>query len=153
MTSHPRPRRILPPVYFLVTLVVMILLHKQWPVARWLAPPWTWLGIAVVVLGFGFALAGRLLFRRHDTTIKPGEVSTALVTGGPFRVTRNPMYVGMTATLLGVAVVCGTLSPFVPVPLFWWIIDRRFIRMEEAMLAATFGEEYANYKQRVRRWL
>ena len=151
--APPRPRRVLPPVYFFLTIVVMILLHELWPIARWLERPWTWLGILPVVLGVGVAVAGRLLFHRHDTTVKPGEVSSALVTGGPFRMTRNPMYFGMMATVLGVAVMCGTVSPLLPLPLFWWIIDRRFVRMEEAMLENTFGESYVAYKRRVRRWL
>jgi protein-S-isoprenylcysteine O-methyltransferase Ste14 len=63
------------------------------------------------------------------------------------------MYLGMVSSLLGVAVLCGSATPFLVVPAFALFIERRFIRVEEKMLEETFGSEYAAYKARVRRWI
>lgn len=63
------------------------------------------------------------------------------------------MYLGMVLILSGIAIVCGTIGPFVPVPIFIWIIQRKFIHFEEAALEEKFGSEYVAYKGRVRRWL
>jgi protein-S-isoprenylcysteine O-methyltransferase Ste14 len=93
------------------------------------------------------------IFDRAGTTIKPFEESSALVTTGPFRVSRNPVYLGMVLGLLGVAVLAGSLSPFLVIPLFAVLIDRRFIQAEEAQLERTFGASYVAYKSQVRRWL
>ena len=85
--------------------------------------------------------------------MRPFEQSTALVTGGLFRYTRNPMYLGLVLMLLGAAVGFGTLSPFFAIVVFVWWIQSRFIVREEAFLAGIFGPEYLAYKARVRRWL
>ena len=94
-----------------------------------------------------------LIFKRRGTTILPFRESTALVTSGPFRYSRNPIYCGMIAMLIGLGVLLDSATPFVIVPVFGWIIDRYFIRREEADLETVFGAEYEAYKARVRRWL
>jgi protein-S-isoprenylcysteine O-methyltransferase Ste14 len=83
----------------------------------------------------------------------PFTQSTALVTGGIYRWTRNPMYLGMMSGLIGLAVLLGTLSAFLPIPLFVWQIRRKFVLPEEAFLEGIFGGRYLEYKARVRRWL
>jgi protein-S-isoprenylcysteine O-methyltransferase Ste14 len=80
-------------------------------------------------------------------------VSSALVVDGPFRFTRNPVYLGMVLFLFGVGVLLGSLTPFLVIPLFALVIDRRFVRVEEAMLTKAFGPSYSAYQSRVRRWL
>lgn len=146
-------RRVLPPVYLLVSAVVLVLLDWYLPLATWVEPPWTRLGWGLVVLGIGGVLVTAAMFRRHHTTIRPFQTSDALVTGGLFRLSRNPIYLGMVCVLVGLAVVGGSASAWVVPPVFAWIIDRRFIRVEEAMLAERFGEDYAHYRRRVRRWI
>lgn len=148
-----RPRRVLPPIYFLLSIIAMVTLHYLWPLALWLSAPWRWLGLAAILLGVGVALWGNVLFRRNETTVKPGEVSSSLVVGGPFRFSRNPMYVGMIMVLIGTGLLCGTLSPFFVIPFFVAVIHYRFVLMEEAMLEDAFGEEYSNYMTKVRRWI
>lgn len=76
-----------------------------------------------------------------------------LVTGGFFRYTRNPMYLGMVLLILGAAMLYGTAGALLPAPFFAWIIQRNFIRAEERFMEAAFGEEYLAYKKSVRRWL
>ena len=148
-----RKRKIVPPVYLLLTLIAMTALHFLVPIARIIPPPWSYAGAGLVVLGFGIAAAAAGAFARAGTPVIPFERSTALVTSGLYRFTRNPMYLGMVIVLLGTAVLFGTLSPFLPVPIFAWIIQTRFILGEERFLEEIFGEEYLAYKRSVRRWI
>jgi protein-S-isoprenylcysteine O-methyltransferase Ste14 len=146
-------RRILPPAWFLGAVVLMSALHWGAPLYRWHVPALRWLGGALVVAGFVLTLASARLFARHGTAIKPFERSSALVTSGPYRFTRNPMYVGLVAMLAGLALLLEALSALLVVPIFAWIVATRFIAVEERMLAERFGTAYAEYRARVRRWL
>ena len=143
----------MPPIYFFLTIGAMVGLHYFFPIVHWIDDTWGWIGWVPIGLGVSLGLMGDVLFRRHDTTIKPYEESSSLVTGGPYRITRNPMYLGMTLILLGIGVLCGTLTPFLEIPLFVALINYRFIRMEEGMLEERFGDEYLYYKTKVRRWI
>jgi protein-S-isoprenylcysteine O-methyltransferase Ste14 len=75
------------------------------------------------------------------------------VTGGFYRMTRNPMYLGLAISLAGIAILFGTLAAFLPLPFFMIVIQRRFILKEEAMLAVKFGDQYRKYCNSVRRWI
>ena len=83
----------------------------------------------------------------------PFKNVTSLVTGGVYRVTRNPMYLGMALVLLGTAITVGAFSALFVPPIFMAIIELRFIRPEEEMLAGIFGEDFAIYCKNVRRWI
>jgi protein-S-isoprenylcysteine O-methyltransferase Ste14 len=146
-------RKILPPVWLLIILIVMTGLNYFVPIARIIPAPWSYGGAALIVIGIALAAIGAGTFRRAGTPVIPFEPSTALVTSGIYRVTRNPMYLGLVISLLGAAVLFGTLSPFFPIPVFIWIIETRFIRGEERFLEEIFGADYLAYKRRVRRWL
>ena len=145
--------RILPPVFFVLALGAMVLLHYALPGPRWLADPWRLLGSLLVFAAVTWVICAAVLFRIAGTAIKPYEQSSALVTEGPYRVTRNPMYLGMVVTLLGAGIMLGTTIPFIVVPLFAALIQARFILMEEGMLEAAFGQAYRDYKAKVRRWI
>ncbi len=148
-----QPRKIVPPVWLLLCLLAMGLLDNFLPLAEWLAPPWSYLGFGLILAGLWLALAGVAKFMQAGTPIIPFERPTALVTGGLYRHTRNPMYLGMVLLLLGIAVVLGSLSALLPIPAFIWIITRQFIEGEERFLTEIFGDDYLSYKARVRRWL
>ncbi len=152
-TDRESPKRALPPVYVFVAVILMTCLHLLVPVRRFVEGSYRYLGIVLLLAGFGTVLWAAMLFRRAGTTIRPFERSSALVVRGPYRLTRNPIYVAMTAGLTGIAVLFGSLTPFLVVPLFVYLIDRRFIRAEEAMLEEALGADYSAYKTRVRRWL
>jgi len=146
-------KRVLPPTYFFLAIVAAAGFH-------FLAPgcvviPWPWKLIGCLGVGGGAALTGltEAAFKRHGTTIKPFEESSALMTSGPFRFSRNPMYLGIALILAGIATLFGSLTPWFAVVAFCVLIDRRFIRVEESMMEATFGEPYREYKKRVRRWI
>jgi protein-S-isoprenylcysteine O-methyltransferase Ste14 len=142
-----------PPIYFLIALVLMLALHLALPLAKPLRAPYTWAGFLLIALGIGLAVSAGRLFGRARTTIKPFERSSALVIAGPYRFTRNPMYLGMVVGMLGLAILLGSLTPPLVIPPFVALIQQRFIRAEEADLQAAFGPRYEEYRRRVRRWI
>ena len=150
---QPSSRFLVPPVYFLVALLLMGFFHRVAPWARVLEAPYRYGGVVLMALALGLILWAALLFRRAGTNIRPYLPSTALVLDGPYRFTRNPMYLGMAGTLLGAAVFLGSLTPLIVIPAFMALIAERFIVPEEAKLEAAFGRGYVDYKARVRRWL
>ncbi len=85
--------------------------------------------------------------------MKPFEESSALVTSGAYRISRHPMYLGIVLIVLGIALLLGSLLSFVIVAALAGLLDRRFIAVEERMLAARFGEAWQAYKRRARRWV
>lgn len=151
--SMSNRNKALPPVYFLVAIVTMICLHFVAPIGVILLAPVSYLGALIFVIGVTIVIWPAIVFDKAGTSIKPFEGSTYLVTDGLYQVTRNPMYLGMVVILTGIAVLFGTISPFIPIPLFCWLIQTKFIVFEEAALEETFNDEYRNYKKRVRRWL
>ncbi len=93
------------------------------------------------------------LFKKKETSHDPAETPTTLVTSGPYRFTRNPMYLGMTSILLGIAIFIGTISLFLAPLAFCITINATFIPKEEKILENIFGSEYLDYKNKVRRWV
>lgn len=145
--------RIIPPLYFLSSLIIMAALHYWYPVAILLETPWRFTAVVLLLAGvLNTAIAARL-FKKHETPIRPFEKPQLLVAEGLFAFSRNPMYLGMAIFLIGFALILGTVSPWLVVPVFVWIIQTRFIRVEEAGLEALYGDEYRRYKRRVRRWI
>ena len=110
-------------------------------------------GSAVFVLGAALAGWGWLIFRRARTTRVPGETSTTLVTWGPYRFTRNPMYVGLSVAYLGEAGILHQVVPIVLLPLTIAYLNRAVIPVEEERLHAVFGAQYERYGRKVHRWL
>jgi protein-S-isoprenylcysteine O-methyltransferase Ste14 len=107
------------------------------------------------VFAFGAAVAGWgwLMFQRAGTTRVPGEISSAFVTWGPYRFTRNPMYVGLSVAYLGEAGILHQIVPVILLPLTILYVNWVVIPLEEGRLRAKFGVEYELYTKRVRRWL
>ncbi len=152
-SSLGRGRHLPPPAYLVGAIVLMLFLDRALPIARFHSP---WTAVAGAILAAaGVALHVRATnhFRRRATTAEAlGDAST-LVTDGPYRRSRNPMYLAGLIMLVGVGLVLESASPFLVVPLFGWLIWTAYVRREEAMLAERFGEEYDAYRSRVRRWI
>ena len=148
-----RKRGPLPPSCFLGGLVAAVALHFALPLAPVLAFPWRWVGVMPVAVGLALNLLADGAFKRVQTTVQPFEESSQLVTGGVFRVSRNPMYLGMVLVVAGVALLLGTAGPWLAAAGLAVALDRAFIGPEERMLAATFGQEWESYRRRVRRWI
>lgn len=145
--------RIKPPAIAWVCLGLGIGLHVLWPELRLLDGPVRLAGLLVSALGVGVMLWAVRQFDRagapHSTRADP----TSLVAGGPLRFSRNPMYVGMTGFLLGVAMLVGTAPAFVAPLAFWLVMRLVFVPYEESVLEGALGDRYLEYKQHVRRWL
>jgi len=146
-------KKILPPTYVLIAIVIMAVLHLLFPVTVIISLPWNVIGLLPLLLGIGINLMADNALRKVKTTVKPFEESSALVTSGVYRISRHPMYFGFVLILIGVAVIMGSLTPFLIVPAFAILIDVVFIRVEERMLEDEFGRTWLNYKRQVRRWI
>jgi protein-S-isoprenylcysteine O-methyltransferase Ste14 len=151
--SNAQQKKVLPPVYFLAAIGVMVALHFFFSDFRWLPAPARLIGFVPIGVGLAFGVIADAQFKRHGTTVKPFQPSSALMTGGMFAVSRNPMYFGMVMILSGLGICLGTVAPLVIIPLFVWIISTRFIRVEEKMLEEQFGDTFVDYRSRVRRWI
>jgi protein-S-isoprenylcysteine O-methyltransferase Ste14 len=115
--------------------------------------PWDLLGLLPLVLGAALNVVADQAFRAAKTTVKPFQESAALITDGVYRVSRHPMYLGFVLILLGLAILLGSLTPFLVVPVFAVLMDRVFIVVEERMLAEKFGQAWLDHKVKVRRWV
>ena len=152
LPSVERKRKIIPPVYLLVTLGLMWLVHLIFPVIQYIHEPVAYIGVLGVVLGIIMAAISAGMFKRAGTGIKPFDEATTLVTNGFYRYTRNPMYLGMILMLAGVAFLMGSIGAVLPVLVFILIIRNNFVLGEERFLEAGFGKQYLDYKSTVRRW-
>ena len=150
-----RPRTlILPPAPYAAALL------GGWWIDRNRLPLPLELGDLTAPLG-GLALGAGLLlfawtlwtFARHRTTVNPYAGASALCTRGPFRFSRNPIYLGDWFMLAGASLLLETAWPLAFAPLIWIMLRFGVIRHEEAHLEAKFGDAYRAYKSRVRRWL
>jgi protein-S-isoprenylcysteine O-methyltransferase Ste14 len=118
-------------------------------------PAWLRIGGAAAGVAFLLLLDTRAMvsFQRRGTPFNPARPAKQLVTDGPYRFTRNPMYLGMACAYAGGALAAGTLWPLAFLPLVLLVVDRAIVPREEAHLSASFGDEYERYRARVRRWL
>ena len=145
--------KIKPPSYLLIAIILIVIFHFTLPVTTLIPPPWTLLGIIPLAAGIVINVSADQTFHEVNTAVCPFEASSVLVTCGPYRFTRNPMYLGFTLVLFGVSMILGSLTPYVVVIAFALLMDRKFIRMEERKLAVTFGMQWEGYKTFTRRWL
>ena len=149
-----KPKRIIyPPIWLVIGLVVIFTLNEFLPLARFTGSLGWYLGGFAILIGLVLLVHAGGMFKVAETDLIPFQNVTALVTTGVYRVTRNPMYLGMTLVLLGTAITVGAFSALFVPALFMAIIEFRFIRPEEAMLRELFGDEYETYCRNVRRWL
>ena len=147
--------KVLPPVIALVIALAM------WAVSRF-TKTYPLLGharvgtaIAILVVGIAFMAMGVLALRRSRTTLNPTQPNTtsALVIGGVYRITRNPMYLGLFFVLIAIGLLLSSSWSLLGALAFALYIDRFQVVPEERALIELFGDEYAAYKANVRRWL
>jgi len=127
--------------------------HFLVPVAVEIPPPYTYLGIPVMLAGLLVSAAASRAFRTAGTSFQLHGETSRLVTDGVFRYSRNPMYLGMLVWLLGLAILLGTLTPFLFPLLVFLLLNSAIVPMEERSLRQVHPAEYAEYERRVRRWL
>ena len=147
-----QPPKILPPHYFLLSLVLMLgltfVLEQHLIGSRW-----AYIGAIPMLVGAALAASAARQFSSAGTNIIPLTKSTALVTDGVFAYTRNPMYTGMILVLAGFALVLDNPWCWVVVGVFFLIVRQLFILREEPLMHETFGDDYSSYQSRVRRWI
>ncbi len=105
------------------------------------------------MIGGGLARAFFRAFALADTPVSPYSESTALVTSGVYRWSRNPGYLGMTLAYAGIAVLAGAVWPLAVLPFVVLVVDRAVIAREERYLTRKFGQNYTDYRAKTRRWL
>ena len=145
-----------PPLIYGMPMLLAAVLHSRrpWPIADGNLALLASAGLLVIATGIAIGVASVYSFRKANTTILPaGRPTTAIVERGPYRFTRNPMYVAMGCAYLGLSLVLNNVWALVFFPFVLVVIDRAVIRREERYLAAKFGAPYREYCERVRRWL
>lgn len=149
--------RVFPPAVPLVAILAGLGLDWLWPIDPGFslaAPARTWVGgliLAGAVLGLG--LWSIVLMRRTGQSEMPWTPTTEIIERGPYRISRNPMYLQLVLVCLGLAVLLWNAWIALLTPLSAWALKRLAIDPEEAYLEAKFGEPYRAYKRRVRRWI
>lgn len=118
----------------------------------WMASSYV-LGWFLIAVGIAFGPGSALLFMLKRTTLKPAGQPSGLVTDGPFRISRNPIYLGLAVGYVGLAIVLGRLWPIILLPLPLVVLNSIVIPFEEDRMGKTFGAEFSAYRRHVRRWL
>jgi protein-S-isoprenylcysteine O-methyltransferase Ste14 len=142
-----------PPLIFLAGLAAGFALEALLPgstvpdLVRWIA------GGAFLLAGLGLLATFNAAFGRADTAVEPWKPTTAIVSSGPYRFTRNPAYLGMALTYIGIALLADALWALAPLPVVLAVVTTGVIKREERYLEQKFGSEYTDYRRRVRRWI
>ncbi len=146
---------VFPPAIYLVALGLGFLFQRFLPLS--VGESWRagggWLGYALIVAGLALMVTSVGLFFRAGTTPNPTRPTTTLVIRGPYRFTRNPMYVGLTVLTAGIGLAAHTLWPAIMALVGTVVTHRVVIAREERYLEQKFGAQYVEYATRVRRWL
>ena len=160
MIDHPASNladnagvRVPPPLIYVVLFGLGLILHQIVPFT--FSPVIPARVAALIFLGAGVLLAtwSNILFRRAHTSLVPIKPSTALVVRGPYRLTRNPMYLGLLCVYIALALWFGVVWALVLVPLVVLAVQRLAIAKEERYLEQKFGDAYRQYRTHVRRWI
>ena len=142
-----------PPAWLVLFLAIAYLQSRFWPVLMVDAPlldviGWTLFGLGVALMLWAFTE-----FLRLKTSVVPRRIPSAFIAGGPYRFSRNPIYLADVVMLAGLVLVFGSLIGLLLVPLLMAVIHHRFITGEETGLSRTFPKEFAQFCRRTRRWL
>lgn len=147
------PSRLYPPHYLLLSILSIVGIDSL------LQVPFVSSAIALVggllflLSGIVLAASAARLFSKAKTGIVPFSESTKLVVSGAYRFTRNPMYLGMFFCLIGVTLLVNNVLGLLVLLLFFFIIRQKFVLKEEVQMLETFGDDYAQFKARIRRWI
>jgi protein-S-isoprenylcysteine O-methyltransferase Ste14 len=135
-----------------ILIALPILFHYLIPVMIVIPKPYSYLGVALMLLGFVLMAWAAMLFRKVGTNFQLHGGGSVLITSGPFRLSRNPMYLGMLIWLIGLAILLGSLITFLFPALFFLLANFLLIPLEEKDIEQKAGKEFIEYKRHVRRW-
>jgi protein-S-isoprenylcysteine O-methyltransferase Ste14 len=144
---------IFPPLLLGLMVLFMIVLNWLLPLPISLRSAALALGLILTILGMGCLAWGRTTLRQAGTNVNPLKPTTAIVSEGPFRFSRNPLYVGGTSFLVGLSLAIGTWWGCILLIPFAFILHYGIILPEERYLEQKFGDSYLTYKRAVRRYL
>ena len=150
--DHPNVK-IHPPVLLLIHLLVVFAMNWLLPLADSVPKFVEWLGYGLILTGLGFAFSAMGRFRSARTTLDPHGSVSAIVMDGPYRISRNPIYLGLLCSLIGLPLVLEIYWGAVLSPVFVTAMNQLVIKHEEVYLEEKFKDVYISYKSRVRRWL
>ena len=142
-----------PPLIFLIAVVIGVGAHFLCPVLLSPPTPWRILGAVLAVTAATIALSARGQMVKAGTNVRPDLPSTAIVTGGPYRFTRNPMYLSLCLLNLGIGLMLCDVVPVALTAGLAAVLHFGVILREERYLERKFGDAYFSYRGRVRRWL
>ncbi len=142
-----------PPLYFLAAFLLGWLLHAVSDDHLGGRPATTWVGVVLLAAGLALDVWATLTFRRARTTVVPYRRASALVDTGPFAFSRNPMYVGMAMEVVAGALIIDSWWPLVLLVPAIALVTVVVIKPEERLMYEAFGQQYDDYRERVRRWL
>jgi protein-S-isoprenylcysteine O-methyltransferase Ste14 len=141
-----------PPLLYAVALAAMLALRWLWPLPIFSGAAF-WPGLALVALAVGLLIWGRQTLVTGGTNVDPSLPSTAVVTSGPYRFSRNPLYMGLTVVYLGLTLALDTWWGIILLALVLIVMHRGVIQREERYLERKFGDGYRQYRAAVRRYL
>lgn len=143
----------LPPLLYGATFTGVLAFHWLFPLPVLEQGVALWLGVALLLVGLGIGLWGQRTMRAAGSNVNPSEPTTAIVTGGPFRFSRNPMYVGLTLIYLGLSLAVNTGWGFIALVPLLVVMHHGVVLREERYLERKFGETYQRYRAKVRRYV
>ncbi len=143
----------IPDLTLVLSIVLSVLLDRAQPVIELIPFPFSLVGWLIILWAIGLVLASIRSLQANKTSTDPLGAPTTLITSGPFAFSRNPLYLAYFLTMLGTAFVLGSFSAFIPPLLGFLLLDKWIIPIEEKAMSETFGEAYAVYQQKVRRWI
>ncbi|WP_237067983.1 methyltransferase family protein [Microbulbifer guangxiensis] len=144
----------LPPLIYAAFVLLAVGLQWLYPLSMGSRSTWQWtIGAILLTAGALLALWGKLTLDRAKTCVHPGGSTRTIVTTGPYRLSRNPLYLALTLIYLGVTALLNTAWPLILSPLLLWLMHAGVVRREERYLERKFGEEYRRYLRQVRRYL
>lgn len=146
-------KKIPPPAIVLLGIALQCLVNKYAPVYDYGSYVSTASGIVIIIVAVLLASVSVAIFRKSKTTVVPHGKPSKLVAVGPYKFTRNPMYLSLLLVLMGSSFIFGTVSVLAIPLIFMLIIDSQVIPMEEKTLRHKFGKQYDSYAKKVRRWL
>ena len=141
-----------PPVIALLSLIIAVIFNYSFP-TKFIPKPFNYFGFIFIIIGLSIMFLSFGLFKKNKTPIMPGKQPTALVASGPYRFTRNPMYLGMTYILSGIAIYLGSFVAFISPVIFFLGMNFIYVPFEEQKMEKLFGREYLEFKKKVRRWI
>lgn len=145
--------KIQPPAFLLAGIIIQVGLHYISPVCHFIKPPYNYAGLLLIIIGLVINLQTDEIFKKINTTVKSGEAPSSFSAEGPFRYSRNPMYLGMVFIMAGIAVILGSVASFAGPLIFFMVMHFYYIPLEEKVLENSLGEKYLEYKGSVRMWI